>query len=170
MRTKDIGIGVFALALLGLLGYMWFSPSGLKPAPELGFTTLGGEDIQLAALRGRPVLVTFWATTCGGCMEEMPHLIELYNELQPRGLEIIGVAMHYDPPNQVQTVRERFQVPYPIVLDLQQEAALAFGNVRLTPTTFLISPEGRIVKQTVGEMDMERVRRDILAMLTPTAS
>ena len=165
MKAKDIGIGVFALALIGLLAYLWFTPSGLKQAPELGFTTLQGTEIQLAALRGRPVLVTFWATTCVGCMEEMPHLIELYQELQPRGLEIIGVAMYYDPPNQVQTVRERFQVPYPIVLDLQQEAALAFGNVRLTPTTFLISPEGRIVKQKVGEMDMERVRRDILAML-----
>jgi peroxiredoxin len=165
MKTKDITIAVFALALFGLLGYLWLTPSGLKQAPELGFTTMQGAEIQLAELRGRPVLVTFWATTCPGCMEEMPHLIELYRELQPRGLEIIGVAMYYDPPNQVQTVRERFQVPYPIVLDLRQEAAVAFGNVRLTPTTFLISPEGRIVKQKVGEMDMERVRRDILAML-----
>lgn len=167
MKTKDITIAVFALALLSLLAYMWFTPSGLKPAPELGFTTLEGREIQLAGLRGQPVLITFWATTCSGCMKEMPHLIELYHELQPRGLEIIGVAMAYDPPNQVKTVQERFQVPYPIVLDLQEEAAMAFGNVRLTPTTFLISPEGRIVKQKIGEMDMERVRRDILAMLSP---
>jgi peroxiredoxin len=165
MKTKDISIAIFTLALLGLLAYLWFTPSGLKPAPELSLTTLQGEQIQLAGLRGRPVLVTFWATTCVGCMEEMPHLIELYQELQPHGLEIIGVAMAYDPPNQVQTVQERFQVPYPIVLDLQEEAAVAFGNVRLTPTSFLISPEGRIVKQKIGELDMERVRRDILAML-----
>lgn len=167
MKTKDIGIGIFALALLGLLAYLWFSPSGLKPAPELDFTTLEGREIQLAGLRGQPVLVTFWATTCPGCMEEMPHLIELYHELAPRGLEIIGVAMAYDPPNQVKTVQERFQVPYPIVLDLQEEAARAFGDVRLTPTSFLISPDGRIVRQKIGEMDMERLRRDILAMLQP---
>ena len=167
MKAKDIAIAGFALALLGLLSYLWLSPGGLKQAPELTFTSIKGEAIPLSGLRGRPVLVTFWATTCPGCMQEMPHLIELYQELHPQGLEIIGVAMAYDPPNQVLRVAEQRQVPYPIALDLQEQAAQAFGDVRLTPTSFLIGPDGRIVQQKIGELDMQRVRREILAMLRP---
>lgn len=164
MKAKDIGIAAFALALVGLLAYLWMSPGGLKQAPELSFTTLDGRQVSLADLRGRPVLVTFWATTCPGCMEEMPHLIDLYRELNPRGLEIIGVAMAYDPPNQVLTVVNQRQVPYPITLDIESKAAMAFGDVRLTPSSFLIAPDGRIVLQKIGELDMQRVRREILAM------
>ena len=164
MKAKDIGIAAFALALVGLLAYLWMSPGGLKQAPELSFTTLDGRQVSLADLRGRPVLVTFWATTCPGCMEEMPHLIDLYKELNPRGLEIIGVAMAYDPPNQVLTVVNQRQVPYPITLDIESKAATAFGDVRLTPSSFLIAPDGRIVLQKIGELDMQRVRREILAM------
>lgn len=164
MKAKDIGIAAFALALVGLLAYLWMSPGGLKQAPELSFTTLDGRQVSLADLRGRPVLVTFWATTCPGCMEEMPHLIDLYRELNPRGLEIIGVAMAYDPPNQVLTVVNQRQVPYPITLDIESKAAMAFGDVRLTPSSFLIAPDGRIVLQKIGELDMQRIRREILAM------
>ncbi len=167
MKAKDIAIAGFAVALIGLLSYLWLSPGGLKQAPELTFTSIEGETIPLASLRGRPVLVTFWATTCPGCMEEMPHLIELYHELHPQGLEIIGVAMAYDPPNQVLTVVEQRQVPYTIALDLKEQAAQAFGDVRLTPTTFLIAPDGRIVQQKIGELDLQRVRQEILAMLRP---
>ena len=165
MRIKQTLITLCALTLLGTLVYLWLAPAGMKYSPDISLTTIKGEKLQLASYQGRPVLVTFWATTCPGCIKEMPHLIELYEELHPRGFEIISITMDYDPPNQVLAMSKARDIPYHIALDIQAEAARAFGDVRLTPTSFLIAPDGRIVYQKIGEMDMARVRQDILDML-----
>jgi peroxiredoxin len=95
----------------------------------------------------------------------MPHLVDLYRELSPRGLEIVAIAMHYDPPNQVLAMREARDIPYTVALDIHADAARAFGNVRLTPTAFLIAPDGRIVYHKTGELPFERLRQDIATML-----
>lgn len=164
MKTKDIAITAFAIALVGILAYVWFTPSGLKPAPDLSVTTLTGENVSLQQLQGRPVLVTFWATSCPGCVKEMPHLVELYNEMGPRGFEIIAMAMAYDPEEHVREMVRLKRLPYKVALDSDGAAAQAFGDVKLTPTTFLINPNGRIVQQTLGEMDMGALRNRILGM------
>lgn len=165
MKKQTLISSIFLLAIAALLGYLWLTPSGIKQAPELNITTLQGQPMSLAALQGKPVLVTFWATTCPGCIKEMPHLIELYKELAPRGLEIIGIAMDYDPEDQVRTMVAQKQVPYPIALDKDGSAATAFGGVSLTPSTFLIDPRGRIVQYKLGEMDMKALHNRIIAML-----
>lgn len=165
MKAKDILLGLFALALVGALAYVWLSPEGLKRAPDIALRTIDGNEINLAELRGRPVLVTFWATSCPGCVKEIPHLIELHQEFGPRGLQLVAVAMSYDPPDHVLAMRDARQIPYPIALDIKGEAARAFGDVRLTPTSFLIAPDGRIVRQKIGEMEMADVRAQIRAML-----
>lgn len=165
MKSRDILVAVFAIALVAVVGYVWFAPSGMQKAPDLRLVTLQGDELNLQQLRGRPVLVTFWATTCPGCRKEMPHLVELYHDLHPQGLEIVGIAMSYDPPNQVKNLVQQRAIPYTIALDITGDAARAFGDVRLTPTSFLIAPDGRIVKQKIGEMDMKEVRRLIHGML-----
>ncbi|MDH3979380.1 MAG: TlpA family protein disulfide reductase [Gammaproteobacteria bacterium] len=162
---KEKLITLFAIVLLAALGYLWLAPAGLKSSPDISVTSIDGRELKLSDYRGQPLLVTFWATSCPGCIKEMPHLIELYEELSPQGLEIIGIAMDYDPPNHVLAMREARQIPYPIALDLNADSARAFGNVRLTPTSFLIAPDGRIVFQKIGEMNMDKLRRDILDML-----
>ena len=168
MNSRGLLIMLCAVAMLATLGYLWMAPAALKSAPDIGLMTLDGKQLQLASLHGRPVLVTFWATTCNSCVSEIPHLIELYDELAPQGLEIIGIAMDYDPPNRVLALRKARNIPYPIALDIQADAAHAFGNVRLTPTSFLIAPDGRITQQRTGKMNMDALRRDILAMLPAT--
>ena len=165
MKTKDILIGLFALLLVGFFGYVWLSPEGMKQAPAVSVRTIDGEEIELASLRGKPLLVTFWATSCTGCVKEMPHLIELYQEFAPQGLELIAVAMSYDPPNHVLAMREARQIPYPIALDVDGSVARAFDDVRLTPTSFLIAPNGQIVRHKIGELEMADVRNQIRAML-----
>ena len=154
-----------ALAVALAVAAVWFMPAGLRQAPPLVGQTLDGRTLTLEQLRGKPVLVTFWATTCPSCIEEMPHLIELYRELNPKGLEIIGVAMTYDPPEQVRTLAKQRQIPYPIVLDAQGRIAREFDNVRLTPTTVLISPDGRIVHYRLGLLDLPKLRETIQEML-----
>lgn len=168
MKLRDSFIALFALLLAGVLGWVWLAPSGFQTAPDVQFSTLDGRSIRLAELRGKPVLVTFWATTCTGCIKEMPHLISLYRELAPRGLEIIGVAMNYDPINDVIALTKNRQIPYPIAHDTQNRAAQAFGDVRLTPTNILIAPDGHIVQQQIGDMDMMAMRAKILTMLENT--
>ena len=168
MKTREALLTLFAVTLLGALAWLWFAPASLKTSPDISLMTIKGEEIQLASLRGKPLLVTFWATTCPGCIKEMPHLIELYDELAPQGLEIIGIAMDYDPPNRVLAMSKARNIPYPIALDIHADAARAFGNVRLTPTSFLIAPDGRIVYQKIGTINMVRLREDILGMLGST--
>jgi len=163
--NKETLVAGLALAVVLAFAASWFMPAGLRPAPPLVGQTLDGRTLTLQQLRGKPVLVTFWATTCPSCIEEMPHLIELYRELNPKGLELIGVAMSYDPPEQVRALAARRQIPYPIVLDTQSRIAREFGNVQLTPTSVLISPDGRIVQYRLGLLDMPKLRETIQDLL-----
>ena len=166
VKYKDTLVTVIGLVLIGSLLLIWLKPAPLLThAPDITVTDLDGNSITLSKLRGHPLLVNFWATTCTGCLEEMPHLIELYAEQAPRGFEIIGITMDYDPPKQVIALSKARQIPYPIALDTHGEAAKAFGKVRLTPTTFLVAPDGRIVFQKTGKIDMGKLRTLVLGML-----
>lgn len=158
------------VAIAGALLAVLLPSSAPQPAPEVTFTLLDGRTLPLSSWRGRPVLVSFWATTCRTCVAEMPDLVALYQALKPRGFDLIAVAMPYDPPNRVQQfVRER-QVPFPIALDVLGQVTGAFPDVQHTPTAFLIDPQGNIVYHHVGKLDTDRVRRMILRQLESTAA
>ncbi len=109
--NRDTVIAGAALIVVLAFAAVWLMPAGMRQAPPLVGQTLDGRTLTLEQLRGKPVLVTFWATTCPSCIEEMPHLISLYQELNPKGLEIIGVAMAYDPPEQVRAMATQRQIP-----------------------------------------------------------
>ena len=125
----------------------------LPDAPEVRFKTLAGENIATSDLRGKVVLVEFWATSCVTCVEEMPKIVQTYNKYRSQGFETIAVAMDYDPPNHVLTYTQKNALPFKVALDLDGELARQFGTVRLTPTSFLIDKQGRIVKQYLGAPD-----------------
>jgi peroxiredoxin len=130
-----------------------------KPAaPAATFVTLDGRPIQLDSLRGKVVLVNFWATTCPGCIKEMPALIETYKQYKDKGFEIIAVAMPYDPPSYVVNFAQSRQLPFPVVLDVKGEHVKAFGDVQLTPTSFIISKRGEIIEQKLGELDFVKLK------------
>jgi peroxiredoxin len=130
-------------------------------APETTFSTITGKKIALHELRGKPVIVTFWATDCASCIKEIPHLVELYRQYHDKGLEIIAVAMAYDPPNHVLEFTKTEQLPYHVALDMQTENAHAFGDVSLTPTTFLIAPDGQIALQKTGLFDLTEIKTQL---------
>lgn len=134
-------------------------------APDISFPLLDGRELSLSSLSGRPVLVTFWATTCVECRKEMPELMTMYRELSVRGFEMIAVAMPYDPPNRVLELSEQLDIPYPIALDIEGKAVRAFGDIPGTPAAFLISPEGHIVMRYTGALDLTALREKILSML-----
>jgi peroxiredoxin len=130
-------------------------------APDVTFATITGKKIALKDLRGKPVIVTFWATDCPACIKEIPDLIDLYTQYHKQGLEIIAVAMYYDPPNHVVTLTENLQLPYNVALDLKAENAHAFGDVQLTPSTFLISPDGSFALKKTGAFEPEEMKTRI---------
>ena len=165
MNKRSLITVPLVIVFLAFVVWLWVSPSGISQAPDIKFTIADGSSIDLQALRGKPVLVTFWATSCIGCVREMPHLIALYDELADDGLEIIGVAMPYDPPNQVVKMISERKIPYPIAIDIEGNAVKAFGDVLVTPTSFLIAPDGTITKHTIGEMDINELRDSIISML-----
>jgi peroxiredoxin len=136
-----------------------------QTAPNSTFTTITGKKITLQQLRGKPVLITFWATDCPSCIEEIPHFIDLHKTYHPLGLEIIAVAMIYDPPSRVVAMSQAKQIPYDVVLDLKSEHALAFGQVQLTPTTFLINSEGKFVMKKTGLFKPEELKTKINKLL-----
>ena len=130
-------------------------------SPDVTFTTITGKKIALKDLRGKPVIVTFWATDCPGCIKEIPDLIDLYTQYHKQGLEIIAVAMYYDPPNHVITLTEVLQLPYNVALDLNAEFAHAFSDVQLTPSTFLIGPDGLIALKITGAFNLAEMKNRI---------
>ncbi|MCP5418879.1 MAG: TlpA family protein disulfide reductase [Gammaproteobacteria bacterium] len=160
---KGLVIAALGLMLLSAVGYFGLNDS--TPAPDLTVYALNGRVMDLKKLRGKPVLITFWATTCPACVKEIPHLSALYQELNPQGLEIIGIAMAYDPPSYVLRMTQQRQIPYPVALDPLGTMAQAFGDVQVTPSSFLISPQGRIVQHQLGAWNMDALRATLHTML-----
>ena len=165
MKTK-LTLTIATLIIVALSSFVLFiSSQGPDKAPDISLNIIDGRQIEFSSLRGNPLLVTFWSTTCSTCIKEMPHLVELYKQLNKDGLEIIGIAMPYDPPNRVLELTERKEIPYPIALDIEGVASKAFGNISATPTSFLIDSFGNIIQQKTGEMDIEQLRIKIKKLL-----
>jgi peroxiredoxin len=132
-----------------------------RNALHLDFITLQGEQLSFEKLRGKSVLVTFWATDCENCLKEIPFFIDLYERYHGQGLEIIGVSMYYDPPNHVIEFNKSHPFPYPITLDINAEFSNIFGNVKVTPTTFLLNRAGKIVWEKIGLIDKTELTHQI---------
>lgn len=129
------------------------------PAPQVTFVSIKGEKITTADLRGKVVLVNFWATDCVICVKEMPEMARTYERYRERGFEFVAVAMKHDPPNYVIAYAEKNRLPFRVALDPLGEHAQAFGDVRFTPTTFVIDKRGKIVSRIQGEPDFARLHK-----------
>lgn len=151
-RAVPLKIGALLLAvILGAAAYV--SLSGSKSAPDVTFVNLQGTRIPLSSLRGKVVMVNFWATSCATCVKEMPQMVATYNQFKSKGLDFVAVAMSDDPPNYVLNYAQTRQLPFTVALDPQSTLAQAFGDVKMTPTTFLIDKQGKIIKRYLGEPD-----------------
>ncbi|MGH8808619.1 MAG: peroxiredoxin family protein [Noviherbaspirillum sp.] len=150
-RTSIKVLGAIAAVAIALIGY--FSVSTEKTAPDVTFTSLSGEKITMQSLRGKVVMVNFWATSCTTCVKEMPDMVQTYNKYKDKGLDFVAVAMSYDPPNYVLNYAQTRNLPFKVALDTQGEVAKSFDDVKLTPTTYVIDKNGRIIKRYVGEPD-----------------
>ncbi len=147
---------IIIVALLAILGWQL---SNKPTAPDVRFTTIEGKPIAMSDLKGKVVLVNFWATDCPGCIKEMPHLIETYNKYKSKGLEVIAVAMHYDQANQVLNYSKDQALPFPVMHDTTAEVSEKFGKVSLTPTAFIYDKQGYLLQRTMGDLDFSALEQ-----------
>lgn len=164
---------LFALALAaGIAGFIAYrvwdrAPSMIgQPAPALVLRDTAGQDHSLAALRGKWVLVNFWASWCAPCMDELPLLVDAQRRYAARGLQILGPAL--DDADAVAPVVARFGINYPVMPDfVGADAAMqALGNAQgALPYSVLVDPQGRIADRVLGGLSREALESLITSNL-----
>ena len=157
-----------AVALVLAISGGIYLNSGASPAPASSFVMLDGSTRQTAQLKGKVTLVNFWATSCVTCVAEMPKLIATYDKYKAHGYDTIAVAMSYDSPTYVVNFAKTRQLPFSVAIDNTGAVAKAWGEVRLTPTSYLVNKRGDIVKRYVGEPDLAELHRLIESLLAET--
>lgn len=160
IRRTLINLGLAASAAL-----MLTACGNRDVAPESTFVLLDGSKTTTSQLKGKVTLVNFWATSCVSCVKEMPALIDTHNKFQARGYETVAVAMSYDEPRFVVNFAQSRQLPFKVAIDNTGEIAQSWGDVKLTPTTYLLDKQGKIVKRFVGEPDMGALHQLIEQLL-----
>jgi len=117
-------------------------------APDFSLKELNGQPLTLSSLRGKVVLLDFWATWCVPCREETPHLVDLQNKYGAQGLQIIGISMD-DTADPVRDFYQKFKMNYPVVMGDAKTGEL-YGGVLGLPIAFIIDREGRITSRHIG--------------------
>jgi peroxiredoxin len=154
MNLKRMTVAVLAATALGVGAYFGL-PILLTPerAPAVTYTLLNAQAPSTVQWQGKVTLVNFWATSCVTCVKEMPQIVATHNKYKGQGFDTLAVAMSYDPPAYVARFAESRQLPFGVTIDNTGEIARQFGDVQLTPTTFIVNKRGEIVKRFVGEPD-----------------
>ena len=155
---------LIAIAIIAALFTLNTFNASNKQVPEFSFTDIDGQTFTTASYQAKPLLVIFWATDCPGCIQEMPELITLYKSYSPKDFSMLGIAMAHDSINHINAMRADKKLPYTITWDQDNKLAQAFGNVRVTPTHFLIAPDGEIVMRKIGSLNMQLIHTKLQGM------
>jgi peroxiredoxin len=134
--------------------------------PDVTLPTLAGDSLALSDLRGRYVLVNFWATWCPPCRAETPDLVALHHRFSDRDLTLVGISVDLEGPHVVQAFVDEYEVPYPIALG-GDGAAEAFGGAFALPTSFLLNPEGEIIGRFPGVFPADAMAEEFEQLLPP---
>lgn len=159
-RWAVVAAGV-AIAAAGA----FFLAGGSSAAPETTFVLLDGSKKTTSDLKGNVTLVNFWATSCTTCVAEMPKMVATYDKYRARGYEHVAVAMSYDPPSYVVNYAQTRKLPFSVAIDNTGAVAKAWGEVQLTPTTYIVNRKGEIVKRYVGEPNFAELHQLIEKLL-----
>jgi thiol-disulfide isomerase/thioredoxin len=136
----------------------FIQPADRKPAPRARGTTLDGKPFDLAGLRGKVVVVNFWASWCAPCRGEAPALGQVYREHKAQGVEFAGVDIK-DDPEPARAFARKFKVEYPSVVDTGGQVTLAFRDVppNAVPSTLILDRQGRIAAGVIGATTYDRL-------------
>jgi len=154
MFKKKLFLPIMLVALVAAI-VVWGQDN---QAPDVTFTLTDGEKVAMSALQGKVVLVNFWATDCKSCVNEMPELINTYDQYKDKGFELIAVAMPYDPPAQLSNFIAQKKLPFPVMHDGFSEMTQKFGNVMVTPTAMLFDKSGKRLFKKKGTLDFVQLK------------
>ena len=149
---------VALIAIFAGVGTGWqllaSTPSGGNPAPSFTARTFDGKVTRLSDLKGRPVVLDFWATWCRPCRASMPHLSTMQERYRSRGLVVIGLAVDDGDPGRVRTFVDKLGVQFKVAM-ADEHVLDDYGPIRSIPTTFFIDRRGQVVRRLVGYIDEE---------------
>src|SRR6266446_5472439 len=160
MKRNPLALVVVAVAVAGMLfvGLRMARRSGViaapritqaTVAPDFSLESLDGKNMRLSDLRGKAVLLNFWATWCGPCKIEMPWFVELQKEYGPQGFQIVGVAMDDSSTEDITKFVREMGINYPVLLG-KEEVGQSYGGVNALPTSFFIDRDGKLVAREFG--------------------
>ncbi|MEG0383986.1 MAG: TlpA disulfide reductase family protein [Solibacillus sp.] len=132
-------------------------------APDFTLMNIQGEEVTLSDLRGKRVVLNFWATWCPPCEAEMPHMQKYYDKYAKKdNVEIIGVNLTYEKENveRVKQFLESYNITFPILLEPVWSVSKQYEIITI-PSTFMIDTEGKIQKQIIGPLDVESLRENV---------
>lgn len=157
MFTKFLSF-LILISMLAVLIYQLRSPDYPIIDDNLLFQRIDGTRQTFKELTGKPIVITFWSPTCSICMQEVEAWNALYKQNQLNNqFELLALSMVYDRPDMVIQASQQKGMTYPVILDLQNQLAQAFGNIVATPTTFLLDTKGRITYRQTGKLDFELI-------------
>lgn len=140
-----------------------------KPAPDFELLDLNGKTVKLSELRGKAVLLNFWATWCSPCKTEMPWFVDLQQRYGSEGLQVVGVAMDDAGKDEIAKFAKEMNVNYTILLG-KNAVAEAYGGVEFLPTTFYIDRQGKVQERVFGIAGRREIEENVKKILaSPTA-
>jgi peroxiredoxin len=136
-----------------------------SPAPEFTLADLNGNQVASSSLRGKVVILDFWATWCPPCREEIPHFVSLQSKYRGQGLQIVGVSLDAGGAKDVKPFADEHDVNYTMLIG-NEDIARTYGNIYAIPTTFVLDRSGKIVQRFVGFTAPEVIEATIKPLLT----
>jgi peroxiredoxin len=161
MKRVSLAIIGFAI-VLGTSSFRGIE--GKMKAPNFSLKTADGTTFELKKLKGKVVVVNFWATWCGPCRAEIPAFKEVYAQYRDKGVEFLGVSLDEGGWNDVKPFAARYAINYPILLG-NGTISRAYGNIEAIPTTFVVDKEGNITDRHVGVMTKAMLESKLRAIL-----
>jgi peroxiredoxin len=131
-----------------------------RTAPDFTLTDLQGNTVQLSQLRGKTVVLNFWATWCPPCKDEIPWFIQMQKQYGAQGLQVVGVSMDDGDPKDVVKFASKIGINYPVLMG-EDKVAREYGGIDYLPTTFYINRNGVVTDRVFGEPARGEIERDV---------
>jgi thiol-disulfide isomerase/thioredoxin len=156
------------LILLGLIAYLWFRPPATvsdenHAAPPWAVTLPDGQALTSDELKGKVVLVNFWATWCPYCRKEKPAIDRFWKDHRDQGFEVISISVD-DTPEMIAAWMQDKDYAF-MAAPTSASVAAAFGNVSSVPTSFIVDAEGRIRHKIAGQVHYPRLEKLVAPLL-----
>jgi peroxiredoxin len=135
-----------------------------SPAPDFTLRLLNGQSVTLSSLKGKPVVLSFWASDCPHCQREAPVVAKMYANYRDKGLALLSISVFWDTDSGAKKFVEEYRLPFPVGRDSDAVIGSLYG-VDSTPNTFFIAKDGKVVGRVDGEMEEAAFEQRINSLL-----